>query len=179
MKQTKRARQKPQRKRNRIKSTESNGTLHSASLSMNTKQIQLLRLSYSRIAPQAAIAALVFYRNLFTKDPTLRPLFHSSIEVQSRKLMEALTYTIATLEDPKALVPVLEAMGRRHVGYGVRDEHYDTVIEAMMLMLEQTLAEDFKAETRDVWKTALTFVADTMKRGGEQTTFLKKSLVAN
>jgi hypothetical protein len=32
--------------------------------------------------------------------------------------MEALAFTVATLENPSKLVPVLEAMGRRHVTYG-------------------------------------------------------------
>lgn len=121
---------------------------------------------------QAEIAALVFYRQLFTLDPSLRRLFHTSIELQGRKLMESLRYTMATLENPVALVPVLESMGRRHVTYGTRDEHYDTVLRAMMVMLEQTLGSAFTAETRDAWSKALDFVAETMKRGAAAVTSL-------
>lgn len=79
------------------------------------------------MASQAAISSLVFYRNLFTLDPSLRPLFQTNIELQGRKLMEALEFTMATLENPAGLLPVLESMGRRHLSYGTRNEHYQTM----------------------------------------------------
>ncbi len=144
---------------------------------MNERQIQLLRQSFALIEPQASIAALVFYRNLFTLDPSLRALFHTDIEIQGRKLMEALGFTVATLENPKALLPELEAMGRRHLTYGVRDEHYDTVLHAMMLTLEQALGQAFTPEVRTVWSSALGLVAETMKRGAAPVAALKQSLV--
>jgi hemoglobin-like flavoprotein len=136
---------------------------------LTDRKVRLLRESFALIEPHAGIAGLVFYRNLFNLDPSLRPLFKASIELQAHKLMEALSYTIATLENPRALVPVLEAMGRRHVTYGTRDEHYDTVIQALLLTLAETLTIGFSAEVRTAWNEALTFVADTMKRGAEGT----------
>jgi hemoglobin-like flavoprotein len=128
----------------------------------------MLRESFAQIEPHAGIAGLVFYKNLFRLDSSLRPLFQTSIELQARKLMEALGYAISTLEHPETLVPVLEAMGRRHVAYGVRDEHYATVIEAMLLTFEEILARDFTPPARAAWNDALTFVADTMKNGAAQ-----------
>ena len=142
---------------------------------MNKKQIRLLRQSFALIEPQANIAALMFYRNLFTLDPSLRALFHTGIEVQGRKLMEALAFTVATLENPKALLPELEAMGRRHLTYSVRDEHYATVLEAMMLTLDQALGKAFTPEVRAAWSDALGLVAETMKRGAASVTALKES----
>jgi hemoglobin-like flavoprotein len=134
---------------------------------MAPRQMRLLRESFRQIQPRAGIASLIFYRNLFTLDPGLRPLFQSSIELQGRKLMEALSYTVATIDSPEALVPALEALGRRHVSYGTRDEHYATVTKALLQTLEEILGRAFTADTRAAWKTALEFVAKTMKRGGE------------
>jgi len=130
------------------------------------KQIRLLRQTFALLEPKAGIAGLVFYRQLFTLDPSLQKLFQSSIELQSRKLMESLGYTVATLENPKTLVPVLESLGRRHVTYGVQKKHYDTVVIALLQALEQVLDTAFTAEVRDAWNTALQFVATTMMRGG-------------
>ncbi len=135
---------------------------------LTDRKVRLLRQSFALVEPNAGIAGLIFYRHLFNLDPSLRPLFQTSIELQARKLMEALSYTIATLENPQALVPVLEAMGRRHVTYGARDEHYNTVIEAMLLTLTETLNSGFSAELRAAWSDALAFVADAMKRGALQ-----------
>ena len=114
---------------------------------------------------QSAIAALVFYRNLFTLDPSLRELFHTSMDLQGRKLMEALEFTLATLDNPRELVPMLEAMGRRHVSYGTRNEHYRTMIRAMLQTLRETLGGDYTAEADAAWTVALEFICDTMIRG--------------
>jgi hemoglobin-like flavoprotein len=136
---------------------------------VSAKQIQLLRKSFALIEPQAAIAGLIFYRNLFTLDPSLKSMFHTSIELQGRKLMEALNYTIATIEDPAMLVPVLEGLGRRHVSYGVKDIHYVAVIAAFLETLAEVLGTGCTSPVCDAWKAALAFVADTMKRGASQT----------
>ena len=139
---------------------------------ISSKQLRLLRESFAQIAPQAHIAALEFYRNLFNLDPSLRGMFHTNIELQGRKLMEALGFTVATLENPKALLPELEAMGRRHLTYGVQDKHYDTVLAAMMLTLRETLGKSFTPEMREAWEKALGLVAETMKRGAATVTAL-------
>jgi hemoglobin-like flavoprotein len=132
---------------------------------MTPEQIQLLRDSFARLEAQADIAALVFYRHLFNRAPELRSLFNSSIEVQGRKLMESLRYTIATLEKPDELVPVLESLGRRHITYGTKDEHYALVIQVLMQMLAEVLGKHFSAATAAVWQEALSFVCATMQRG--------------
>jgi len=132
---------------------------------MTPEQVQLLRESFARIEPQAEIAALVFYRNLFTLAPELRSMFSTSIEVQARKLMDALRYTVATLEKPDELVPVLEGLGRRHVAYGTKDEHYAVVTQALLQMLAEVLGRNFTAPTAAAWQDALSFVCATMQRG--------------
>lgn len=141
------------------------------------QQIQLLRESFALIEPKAVAAGLTFYRNLFALDPSLRAMFQSTAELQSRKLMEALSYTIATLENPKALVPILEAMGRRHIAYGTRDDHYETVQTALLQALEEILGTACTPETRTAWTEALTFVSDTMKRGAADTQALKQEMI--
>jgi hemoglobin-like flavoprotein len=134
-------------------------------LHITRRDIALLRQSFERIEPQAAIASLVFYRNLFTAAPELRPMFQSSIELQGRKFMEALHYTVTTIEYPSMLVPVLEALGRRHVSYGTRDEHYGIVVKVLLQTLKEILAGRFTPATRKAWKVALEFVAEVMRRG--------------
>src|SRR5215208_3482729 len=106
---------------------------------MTSTQIQLIRETFALVAPRANVAALVFYRRLFELDPALRPLFGAEIEEQGRKLMQMLTAAVRLLDKSESLVPVLQDLGRRHVGYGVRDEHYDTVGAALLWMLGETL----------------------------------------
>ena len=127
----------------------------------------LVRKNFAQIDAQSGIASLIFYRNLFNLDPSLQPLFHTSIELQGRKLMEALEFTLATLDKPAELVPVLEAMGRRHVTYGTRDEHYTTMVEAMMRTLEEVLGPEFTSESETAWRIAFGFICDVMIRGAD------------
>jgi len=139
---------------------------------LSTAQVALLRDNFALVEGQAAIAALVFYRHLFTLDPGLRPLFQSSIELQGRKLMEAMEYTLAALDRPEELVPVLEALGRRHVSYGTRTEHYATMTGAMILTLQETLGTGFTPACEEAWRTALGFIHLHMIRGAAGVTDL-------
>jgi hemoglobin-like flavoprotein len=131
---------------------------------ISRRHAALLRCSFSEISAQGSIAGLVFYQKLFTSEPALRELFHTSVELQTRKLMETLNYTVATLEQPKALVPMLEGLGRRHLMYGAREDHYDMVIHALLETFKEVLGDRFTDEVHQAWRQALTFVANTMKR---------------
>src|SRR5688572_21864832 len=106
---------------------------------MTPQQIERVRQSFALVAPIADIAATLFYRRLFELDPALRPMFPPSLDEQGRKLMQMIGAAVGQLDRPKVLVPVLENLGRRHVGYGVEDRHYDTVGAALLWTLEQGL----------------------------------------
>lgn len=99
---------------------------------MTPNQIQLIRETFALVAEQPDVAAAAFYQRLFEIDPSLRPLFQSNLEQQGRKLMQMLSAAVRLLDHPESLIPVLENLGRRHTDYGVRDEHYDTVGEALL-----------------------------------------------
>ncbi|MCB9600172.1 MAG: alpha/beta fold hydrolase [Sandaracinus sp.] len=64
-----------------------------------------------------------FYARLFAANPSLRPLFPSDMRAQARKLSEALEAVVSALRDPLALRDTVEALGARHVAYGVVPEH--------------------------------------------------------
>jgi hemoglobin-like flavoprotein len=70
---------------------------------------------------------------------------------------------VGLLERPQQLVPVLESLGKRHAGYGVRNEHYDTVGEALLWTLERGLGTLFTPEVQAAWGSLYGLVATTMK----------------
>jgi len=111
------------------------------------------------------VAALVFYRRLFELEPRLRPLFKNDIESQSRKLMDTLSASLEMLDQPERLTAELEALGARHVGYGVRDEHYAIVGRALLDMLTEVLGDEFTLETRAAWAELYRLISETMQRG--------------
>jgi len=131
---------------------------------MHPNQAQLIRDSFAKIEPKAAVVALIFYQRLFALDPSLRPLFKNDIEQQGVKLMQALRFAVAAVDNPRELLPVLESLGRRHVYYGVKESHYETVGAALLETLSHLLGSAFTAELKEAWLAVYTLMADTMKR---------------
>ena len=132
---------------------------------MTAEQIHLLRKTFDPVERQAHVAALVFYRRLFELDPSLRRMFHTDIEVQAKKLIDMLALALSMLERPSELETELEGLGARHVGYGVKDSHYETVGLAMLGMLAEVLGPEWTPEARTAWAELYGFIAGAMKRG--------------
>jgi hemoglobin-like flavoprotein len=131
---------------------------------MNPHQKTLVQESWKQVEPIADVAATLFYGRLFELDPDLRPLFSSSdLGEQKRKLMQMLGVAVRGLDRPEQLVTALEALGRRHVGYHVRDAHYATVGEALLWTLEQGLGAAFTAEAREAWMLTYGLVSSGMR----------------
>lgn len=130
---------------------------------MNPLQIELVRDTFAGLAPRAEEFATQFYRRLFDLDPELRPMFPPSLDEQGRKLTQMLAAAVGMLNRPQQLIPALENLGRRHVGYGVRDEHYATVGTALLLTLEAMLGQHFTRDVRDAWAVLFGIVSSTMK----------------
>jgi hemoglobin-like flavoprotein len=130
---------------------------------MTEEQKQLVRSTFAEAERTSEIIGLIFYRRLFELDPKLRPLFHHNIEEQSKKLMATLKMAVEGLERPSGLTAAIQALGRRHVQYGVKEEHYDTVGQALLWALENALGEAFTAEARSAWFAVYTWLATTMK----------------
>ena len=130
---------------------------------MNAKQIELVQASWKQVQPVADDAAALFYTRLFHLDPSLRPLFRGDMEEQGRKLMGMIGFAVKGLTRLDNLLPGLRALGQRHAGYGVRDEHYDTVAQALLWTLQRGLGAAFDNETKAAWVAAYTTLSSVMK----------------
>lgn len=130
---------------------------------MTPEQKQLVQESFAKITPIADQAAALFYQRLFFLDPSLKPLFKGDMEEQGRKLMKMIGTAVNGLDDLNAIVPAVQDLGRRHIGYGVKDEHYDTVGGALIWTLDQGLGDDFTPETQQAWTEVYGILATTMK----------------
>jgi hemoglobin-like flavoprotein len=130
---------------------------------MTNDQIGLVQTSFERVKPLAEEAAVLFYARLFELDPTLRPLFKNDIRLQGLKLMQTIELVVESLNRMDGLVADIGALGVRHRGYGVKDQHYETVGEALLWTLEKALEPGFTAETGEAWAAAYGMLAQMMK----------------
>jgi hemoglobin-like flavoprotein len=136
-------------------------------------QKTLVQDSFASIAPIADDVAALFYRRLFELDPSLRGMFRGDMTEQRKKLMQVLTVAVKGLDRLDQLVPVLQDLGRRHVGYGVTDAHYATVGAALLWTLEKGLGGRFTAQMKDAWATVYGVLATTMQDAANETLALK------
>ena len=135
---------------------------------MTPEQIELVKSSWGKVEPIAEQAAELFYGKLFELNSELKSLFKSDMKEQGRKLMVMLNTAVNSLDKLEAIVPAVQEMGRRHVAYGVKDEDYDTVGEALLWTLEQGLGEGFTADVKEAWVDTYKLVATTMKTAAAQ-----------
>jgi hemoglobin-like flavoprotein len=130
---------------------------------LDSQQKELVQSSFAAVVPIGAQAADIFYDRLFELDPELRPMFKSDMTEQKKKLMQMLAAAVKGLDDLDGLVPVVQDLGRRHVGYGVQDSHYDTVGAALLWTLEKGLGEAFTPDTKEAWTVVYGLLSTTMK----------------
>ncbi len=130
---------------------------------MTPEQVKLIKESWSQVLPISDKAAELFYGKLFELDPDLKPLFKGSMEEQGKKLMKMINTAVNGLDRLDEIVPAVEQLGARHVGYGVKDAHYDTVGAALLWTLEAGLGDAFTEDTKAAWTAVYGVLADTMK----------------
>ncbi len=130
---------------------------------VSEEQKSMVQASFAMVEPIADQAADLFYGKLFELEPALRELFPEDLTEQKRKLMTTLKVAVSSLDKPDALVPVVQDLGRRHKGYGVTDENYDTVASALLWTLEQGLGEQFSPDVEEAWIAVYGVLSGTMK----------------
>jgi len=130
---------------------------------MEAKTIELVQSTFKDVVPIADTAAEIFYDKLFELDPALKPMFKGDMKEQGAKLMSMIGTAVNGLNNLEAIVPAVQNLGKNHVGYGVKDSHYDTVANALLFTLDKGLGEKFTPEVKTAWTEVYTVLATTMK----------------
>jgi hemoglobin-like flavoprotein len=136
---------------------------------MNPEVITLVQNSWAKVTPIASQAATLFYSNLFTLDPSLKTLFQGDMEEQGRRLIDMIGTAVQKLDNVETVVPVLQNLGKRHVRYGVKEEHYKTVGTALLTTLSQGLGEHFTPQVKEAWTLVYSVMADVMIKAAHHT----------
>ena len=134
---------------------------------MTPTQIEQVQTSWKIIVPHMEVLASLFYFRLFELEPSLKPLFKRDIQTQTHKLVAMLDTAVQNLHQVEKILPAVQALGRRHVGYGAKPEHYGIVAEALLWTLEQGLGDDFTEEVEQAWTVAYTLLATVMQEAAE------------
>jgi hemoglobin-like flavoprotein len=129
------------------------------------RQKQIVSETFPLIREMALPVSLLFYGRLFDLDPSLRQLFKIDMNEQSKKLIATLHALVEGIDDWQRIVPVFRKLGQRHVGYGVKEQYYDTVCSALVWAFGQALQPGFDNEVRAAWTALIRAVNEEMKIG--------------
>jgi len=132
---------------------------------MTPFQKKLIRASWAQVLPLADQPAVLFYQRLFQIDPSAQALFlDTDMVLQRKKLLQVLGVAVSSLDNLGALTKTVEDLGRRHAGYGVKDQHYDSVGAALLWTLEQKLGAGWTPDVALAWTEIYTLLAGVMRR---------------
>jgi nitric oxide dioxygenase len=131
---------------------------------MDATHIKLVQDSFAKVVPIADTAAALFYGKLFELDPAVKPLFKGDMAAQGKLLMQMIATAVNALERIDTIMPAVEALGKRHAGYGVTAAHYDTVGAALLWTLGQGLGSAFTPQVKAAWTETYGLLAGVMKK---------------
>jgi hemoglobin-like flavoprotein len=126
---------------------------------------QILRSSFDLVIDRRPDLTIRFYEILFERHPELQGMFSRDRSIQARMLAEAIAAVLDHLDDAPWLARTLGELGRRHVAYGVTDEMYDHVGDALLATLAEVAAEAWTPEVAHQWTLAYGAIAMLMKAG--------------
>lgn len=129
---------------------------------MTPDQVTLVQTTFRTVLPISEQAAAMFYARLFATTPEVRPLFRGDMQEQARKLMATLAVVVNGLGNLPAVLPAASALAKKHVGYGVEPEHYDSVGAALLWTLERGLGDAWTPAVAAAWTAAYTTLAEYM-----------------
>jgi hemoglobin-like flavoprotein len=106
-----------------------------------------------------------FYQRLFARYPELRPLFKNEVGEQADLFVTMINTFVSALEHPQRVRPLIETLGARHAGYGVRAEDYGKFEEVLLETLGDALDGDIDAAGLAAWREVFDALSATMQRG--------------
>lgn len=132
-------------------------------MALNT---ELLRSSFDAIVEREAMITPRFYEILFSRYPQVKPLFgKNATAAQQEMLQSALVSVIDNLENSTWLSTTLMAMGKKHVDYGVTEEMFDWVGDALLTTLSEILQQGWTPEVAHAWQEAYGAIRGLMLSG--------------
>jgi hemoglobin-like flavoprotein len=134
---------------------------------MNAEQVERIRHSLIEVHPIADQIARSFYAHLFEVTPHLRTLFPGDMNKQGAMLMTSLELAVSNLNDAASVLPAIQALGERHLTYGVRAEYYPLAREAYVWALERHLGETLTPALKEAWEAAFDALTQAMIRATE------------
>jgi len=128
--------------------------------------VTALRASFELVVTRAPDLTSRFYEVLFARYPQAQALFgRNTRRAQADMLATALAAVLDHLEDAPWLSRTLGALGEKHVGYGVTEEMYGWVGDALLATLAEVAGAEWTPALAKAWTDAYGAIASLMQAG--------------
>lgn len=132
---------------------------------LSEAEIEIIRSSAEKMVELNVAATNLFYSNLFAEVPEIRVLFPDEMFPQSEKLWASIVMVVESVDDLSEIVPALQGLGARHVGYGAEPGHYEVVSRVLIETIQSLMPNEWTDAHQATWTKALNIVSETMQAG--------------
>ena len=115
------------------------------------------------------VVGTLFYGKIFEIAPDARDMFKTEIPEQSKKVFSMLNYVISKLDSLEDIIGEIAKLARRHTTYGVKEEHYAVVGNALLWTLEEGLGTDWNEDLKEAWSDCYSILATAMINAAKYT----------
>lgn len=132
---------------------------------LSARTIELVKSTVPALSARGRDITKVMYGKLF-QDDHIRALFNHSNQGENGSQVHALSAALIAyaqnIDKLDALVPVVERIAHKHIGYHILPEHYEYVARALLGAIEEVLAPDITDEILGAWGKAYWFLANIL-----------------
>jgi nitric oxide dioxygenase len=130
---------------------------------MDKNQVALVQKSFEKAAALGNQVADIFYGELFAIEPALQSMFKGNMQEQKKKLLTTLAFVVRSLHTPEKIIKSAQDLAVKHLNYGVKEEHYALVGNALLRTLKKGLGEQYTSDVHDAWVAAFKTLSGIMK----------------
>lgn len=140
---------------------------------LTEKELQTVEQTWALAAGLGVeTVGVLLFKNIFEIAPEALQLFSfknesdlyesPALKRHATKVVMTVDTAVKNLRQLETLVPVLEGLALKHVGYGVLPPHYDVVGQALIKTLSAGLGEGFTKHVERSWLKVWKLIASTM-----------------
>lgn len=133
---------------------------------LSAATIAIVKATVPALAEHGTAITTAMYARLF-QDEHIKALFNHANQGESGAQVHALAAAILAyaqnIENLGVLVPVVERIAYKHVGYHILPEHYPYVANALLAAIKEVLGDAASDEILAAWGEAYWFLANILK----------------
>ncbi len=128
----------------------------------------LLRESWAHVEDAGDDLGSYLFARLFLAEPSLRDLFPVDMASQRIRFLDALTTMIQTIDDGERFEQIMRDLGRHHVKFHVRPEHFVMFEAALLDALRHFSGDRWSDQYDRAWRDAYARMSGAMMRGTDE-----------